>query len=141
MQESKGPDSETQARHPHTGSAINILSGKNSPGIGHLHAMNTIFGRSATNPYSARNNIKPINFHCAAPSAQSVYLVGDFNGWNETSHPMHRRVDGWWFIEVQLRHGHHRYRFLVDDQPVLDPQATGIARDEFGERVSLLAVS
>jgi hypothetical protein len=42
---------------------------------------------------------------------------------------------------VHLHHGHHRYLFLVDDKPVLDPQATGIARDEFNEKVSLLAVS
>ena len=49
--------------------------------------------------------------------------------------------DGWWFIEVQLTHGHHRYRFLVDDKPVLDPQGTGIARNERNEQVSLLAVS
>jgi hypothetical protein len=57
------------------------------------------------------------------------------------SRPMHHRVDGWWFIEVQLTHSHDRYRFLVDDEPVLDPQATGIARDDLNERVSLLAVS
>ncbi len=55
--------------------------------------------------------------------------------------PQRRRVDGGWFIEVQLTHGHHRYRFLVDDQPVLDPRGTGIVRNERNERVSLLAVS
>jgi len=29
----------------------------------------------------------------------------------------------------------------VDGQAMLDPQATGIARDEHGERASLIAVS
>jgi 1,4-alpha-glucan branching enzyme len=103
--------------------------------------MNTIFDKSNTNPYAARRMTKPVNFYCAAPSAQSVYLVGDFNGWDPTSHPMRRRVDGWWFIEMQLSHGHHRYRFLVDGKPVLDRQGTGIARNERNEQVSLLAVS
>jgi 1,4-alpha-glucan branching enzyme len=84
---------------------------------------------------------KPVNFYYSAPSAQSVYLVGDFNWWNPTSHPMRRRVDGWWYIEAPLRHGHHRYRFLVDGNPVLDPQSTGAARDEQNEPVSLMAVS
>jgi len=84
---------------------------------------------------------KLVTFYCAAPNANSVCLVGDFNRWNPASHPMRRRVDGWWFIEVQLTHGHHRYRFLVDDKPVLDPQGTGIARNERNEQVSLLAVS
>jgi 1,4-alpha-glucan branching enzyme len=141
MQEGRDPEIEPKAGCPRRDAAIKIRSGKNAPVIGHLHVMNTIFGKSAANPYSARNNTKPVNFHCAAPSARSVYLVGDFNGWDETSHPMRQRADGWWFIEVQLKHGHHRYRFLVDNEPVLDPQATGIARDDFNERVSLLAVS
>ncbi len=54
---------------------------------------------------------------------------------------MERRVDGWWFLQVPLPHGHHRYRFVVDGKPMLDPQATGIARNEQNEQVSLVAVS
>jgi 1,4-alpha-glucan branching enzyme len=111
------------------------------PGIGHNPAMNNIFAKSPANPYSAKNRTKPVNFYCAAPLAQSVYIVGDFNGWDSTAHPMCRGVDGSWSIQVQLHHGHHRYLFLVDDKPVLDPRGTGIARDEFNEKVSLLAVS
>ena len=91
--------------------------------------------------YGAGKVAKSVTFYCAAPNANSVCLVGDFNRWNPASHPMRRRVDGWWFIEVQLTHGHHRYRFLVDDKPVLDPQGTGIARNERNEQVSRLAVS
>jgi 1,4-alpha-glucan branching enzyme len=100
-----------------------------------------MFSNSTVNPYSARNTTKPVNFYCAAPSARSVHLMGDFNGWNPASHPMRRREDGCWFIEVQLHHGHHRYQFLVDGEPVLDPQGAGIARGERNERVSLVAVS
>jgi 1,4-alpha-glucan branching enzyme len=103
--------------------------------------MNTMFDKTTTNSYAARNTVKPVNFYCYAPSARSVYLVGDFNGWDATSHPMRRRVDGCWFIEAQLTHGHHRYRFLVDDKPVLDPHGMGIARNERHEQVSLVAVS
>lgn len=33
------------------------------------------------------------------------------------------------------------YRFLVDGQPVLDPNATGVVRDAQGEKASLIAVS
>jgi 1,4-alpha-glucan branching enzyme len=68
-------------------------------------------------------------------------MTGDLNWWNPASHPMRRREDGWWFIEVQLTHGHHQYLFLVDGRPVLDPKGTGIARNERNERVSLIAVS
>jgi len=92
-------------------------------------------------PRSARGMTKPVNFYCAAPRAKSVYLAGDFNAWDFRSLPMERRVDGWWFRQVPLPHGHHRYRFLVDGKPVLDPQATGVARNERNEEVSLVAVS
>jgi 1,4-alpha-glucan branching enzyme len=91
--------------------------------------------------YSARNMAKPVNFYCAAPGAQEVRLVGDFNRWNPTTHPMERRVDGWWFLQVSLTHGHHKYRFLVDGKPTLDPRAAGVERDEGHEEVSIVAVS
>jgi 1,4-alpha-glucan branching enzyme len=101
--------------------------------------MNTWFDKSTT--HAAGKTTKPVNFYCAALSARSVYLVGDFNGWDSTSHLMRRREDGWWFIQVQLKHGHHRYQFLVDGKPMLDPQSTGITRNERNEQVSLVAVS
>ncbi len=91
--------------------------------------------------YSARRMAKPINFVCLAPSAKQVHLTGDFNSWNPTAHPMTRQPDGAWLLQVQLHHGHHHYVFLVDGKPVLDPKANGVARNQGGEKVSLLAVS
>jgi 1,4-alpha-glucan branching enzyme len=84
---------------------------------------------------------KPVNFVCRAPSAQHVFLSGDFNNWSSDSHPMTREPDGAWFIQVPLNHGHHRYVFLVDGERVLDPKATGVARNGRGEQVSLRAIS
>jgi len=34
---------------------------------------------------------------------------------------MKRQPDGAWLLQVQLNHGHHHYRFLVDGKTVLDP--------------------
>ena len=82
------------------------------------------------------------NFICSnAPQAQHVYLVGDFNGWNPHANPMKKGPDGSWLIRVELKHGHHRYAYLADGQIVLDPKAMGIARDDQGQRVSLIAIS
>jgi len=91
--------------------------------------------------YGAANTTKTDNFYCVAPTAASVVLVGDFNNWDGTSYPMQQQVDGCWFLQVQLTHGHHLYRFLVDGKPFLDPRATGIARNERNEQASLIAVS
>ena len=81
------------------------------------------------------------NFICNAPQARHVSIVGDFNGWNPAANPMKKGPDGAWLIQVELKHGHHRYAFLVDGQIVLDPSAMGIARDDQGQRVSLIANS
>ena len=90
---------------------------------------------------SAKQTRHHVDFFCDAPTAGSVQLVGDFNGWNLTATPMQRMPDGGWFASLELHHGHHRYLFLVDGEPQLDPKATGIARDDQNNRVSLIAVS
>lgn len=86
-----------------------------------------------------RNSLKPMNFYCYAPEAESVLLTGDFNQW--TPEAMRKRPDGWWCHQTELTHGHHQYRFLVDGRPTLDPKATGTGRDDANEPVALVAVS
>jgi 1,4-alpha-glucan branching enzyme len=103
--------------------------------------MNTVLERPTASAYSAKNTAKPVNFYHATREAKSVSLVGDFNDWNPNSLPMQRRVDGWWFIQVLLTHGHHHYLFLVDGRPTLDPKATGtVQADQYG-KASMIAVS
>jgi 1,4-alpha-glucan branching enzyme len=86
-------------------------------------------------------NLRAVNFVCQATHGQSVSLVGDFNGWNPTSHPMKQMPDRTWLLNVELKHGHHRYAFLVDGVLTLDPKAQGVTRNDKGERVSLVPVS
>jgi 1,4-alpha-glucan branching enzyme len=94
--------------------------------------------RSAFGP---NKSMRAMNFICNAPHAQSVSLVGDFNQWNPATHRMNKMPDGAWLITVELKHGHHRYAFLVDAALTLDPRAQGITRNDQGERVSLVPVS
>ena len=93
------------------------------------------------NRYSAKNTVVPVNFSFAAPKAKQVQLIGDFNGWDQESHPMERTPDGAWFLQLSIHSGHHRYLYLVDGEPTLDPKANGITRTEEGIRVSLMMVS
>jgi 1,4-alpha-glucan branching enzyme len=85
--------------------------------------------------------LRGINFLCHAPQAKSVSLVGDFNQWNPTAHPMRQVPDRSWLLLVELKHGHHRYAFLVDGVLTLDPRGQGVTRNDQGQRVSLVAVS
>ncbi len=92
-------------------------------------------------PYSAHRNLRAVHFVCNATQAKSVSLVGDFNHWDPHAHPLKLMPDGAWMIKLELRHGHHRYAFLVDGVLTLDPTAQGITRNDQGQRVSLLPVS
>jgi 1,4-alpha-glucan branching enzyme len=84
--------------------------------------------------------VKPVNFICTITTAKHVALIGDFNGWQPASTPMTRQPDGCWLVQLPLSVGHHHYLFLVDGKPMLDPRASGVARNEKGEKVSLLSV-
>jgi 1,4-alpha-glucan branching enzyme len=92
------------------------------------------------NPYG-KQTLRAINFICNAPQAHSVSLVGDFNGWNPAANPMKQMPDKAWFLSVELKHGHHRYAFLIDGTLTVDPRGLGITRNDKGERVSLVPVS
>ena len=82
-----------------------------------------------------------VDFICRTPQAQSVFLIGDFNQWQPTTHPMNRMPDGGWVLRMELPHGHHQYLFLVDGKPTLDPNAMGKVHNERNETVSLIAIS
>ncbi len=107
--------------------------------------MNSTISESNSNatlsPYSAKRTRHHMNFFCDAPGASYVCLVGDFNEWDMAATPMLQTPDGRWLASLELPHGHHRYLFVADGKPKLDPNATGIVRNERNERVSLIAVS
>jgi 1,4-alpha-glucan branching enzyme len=97
--------------------------------------------RANASTYSAKRTRHHVDFFCNKPDAKQACLVGDFNEWQPNANPMHRMPDGCWMASVELTHGHHRYLFLVDGCPMLDPRANGIVRNERNERLSLIAVS
>lgn len=73
-----------------------------------------------------------IAFTLAAPEAQNVFLVGDFNNWDETSHPLKKNSDGTWKINISLTPGRYEYRYLVDGKWQNDPNCTTFAANNFG---------
>ena len=106
--------------------------------------MNTTISEPSTKsqrPYSARRQRHAVTFFCDAPEVENVTLVGDFNGWDPVATPMRQTPDGRWMASLELPHGHHRYLYLVDGTPTLDPNGSGVTRDERNEQVSLISVS
>jgi 1,4-alpha-glucan branching enzyme len=92
-------------------------------------------------PLTYHKPLRPVNFICHAHQAKAVSLVGDFNHWDPAAHPMKHMPDRSWLLTLELKHGHHRYAFLVDGAITLDPLAQGVTRNDKGERVSLVPVS
>jgi 1,4-alpha-glucan branching enzyme len=63
-------------------------------------------------------------FSFRAPEAISVQLVGDFTHWQEKPISLKKDASGVWHTTVQLAHGVHHYRFLVDGEWRDDPDCT-----------------
>ena len=106
-----------------------------------VEAQVTAIGPPSPSQVQFRGMAKPVNFLCIAPEAQEVAIIGDFNNWESGKHLMNRQIDGSWSAQIDLHHGHHRYQFVIDGKPTLDPRANGVVRNEANERVSLIAVS
>ena len=50
-----------------------------------------------------------------AGSAGSVYIVGEFNGWDANSHPMKLQKDGSFNLSINLEKGReYQYRYLLN---------------------------
>ena len=72
--------------------------------------------------------------------ANEVYLCGEFNDWNQTSHPLKRRKDDSYSTTLTLETGRrYRYRFLLDGERwENDWEADGYAPNAFGIEDSVL---
>jgi hypothetical protein len=79
-------------------------------------------------------------FRCHAPAAESVALVGDFNGWDPTVNPLRPTGDGWWQAEVRLPAGSHQYAYFIDGKTVAPADAEITVDDGFGGKNGLISV-
>ena len=71
--------------------------------------------------------------------AKTVVLSGSFNDWSETAFKM-KKTDNGWTYKVWLSGGKHHYKFIVDDQWLVDPDNTVKEYDEDGNINSVVMV-
>lgn len=83
-----------------------------------------------------------VQFVFVEPAAASVAVVGDFNDWDQSAHPLVRaRASGLWAVTIPLTPGRHRYAFVVDGRRwVPDPGAPRAAGDDFDTPSSVVTV-
>ena len=54
-----------------------------------------------------------VAFRVWAPHAQQVAVIGSFNDWDGTNHPMQVEENGYWYASVAEAHAGDPYRFLL----------------------------
>jgi hypothetical protein len=75
------------------------------------------------------------------PNANSVAVVGNFNGWSSANSNMRKNKYGDWEINLYLAPGRYAYRFLVNNsEQVLDPTSPTQEPDGYGSQNSVLLV-
>lgn len=76
-----------------------------------------------------------------ARSARTVHVIGDFNGWDKQSDPMHRDDKGVFGLELRLAPGRYAYKFLINGEWfIADPNCNEYTVDGYGGRNSVLVV-
>ncbi|HEX5133606.1 MAG TPA: isoamylase early set domain-containing protein [Candidatus Krumholzibacteria bacterium] len=83
-----------------------------------------------------------VTFRLQDAGAESVAVVGSFNGWSPQNHRLQKRDKNVWEITLSLAPGRYAYRFLIDQKKqVLDPSTPLTEPDGFGGRNSVVIVS
>jgi len=81
-----------------------------------------------------------VEFVYVNPSAQNVFVAGNFNEWNPSRDALSKDKKGVWRLVLPLKPGHHQYKFVVDGAWLADPTNTTTADDGFGGVNSVIEV-
>lgn len=85
-------------------------------------------------------DLKEVILTLTAPEAKEVYLVGDFNGWQQDNASLMKRENGMWRKNLRLKSGTYHYRFVVDGIWTEDQNNPKKETNPFGQMNSLLMV-
>ena len=92
-------------------------------------------------PAVPANGPREATFAIDAPSANEVYVVGDFNNWQVGSDGRLSKADsGRWEKRLGLSSGKYSYKFVVDGQWILDTNNAEREQNSFGTFNSVLKV-
>jgi 1,4-alpha-glucan branching enzyme len=83
-----------------------------------------------------------VRFSLGHAEAKSVALVGQFNQWSASSHPLSKDArSGMWTVVVPLPPGEHAFMYVVDGtQWITPPLADDFVDDGFGAKNGVVIV-
>ena len=93
--------------------------------------------------YSKTGRVCRVTFNLPAEvKAKTAYVCGEFNQWNETTHPMKRLKDGSFSLTLSLEPGQqYRFRYYLDGERwENDWEADAYFRNQLGTDDSIVNV-
>lgn len=73
--------------------------------------------------------------------SETAHLLGEFNDWDPTVHPMKRTKGGGFTVTITLSPGFYRFRYLLDGERwENDWEADDYAPNEYGSEDSIVEV-
>lgn len=72
--------------------------------------------------------------------ADSVNLLGDFNGWNEEQHPLKKDKSGNWSITIKLATGAHEFLYRINKKAWMVDDKAARKTNPFGTENCLVNV-
>ncbi len=81
-----------------------------------------------------------VTFTLEVKEAGNIALMGDFNNWNEKTHPMKKDAGYIWKKTVFLNSGRYEYRFLVDGEWQNDLKNNQLCKNRFGTYNNFIVV-
>ncbi|MBK8230710.1 MAG: isoamylase early set domain-containing protein [Candidatus Eisenbacteria bacterium] len=82
-----------------------------------------------------------VRFRYEESAEDPVYLVGDFNQWNETADPMDRAEDGGWVTTLKLNPGEYEFKYKTGHRWHNDRAAHKYVANVWGSENSVVVVN
>jgi hypothetical protein len=99
------------------------------------------FVERSRNQFAATDANRLVTLTYSNPKANSVAVIGSFNGWSPVDTSMRKATGGTWEISLHLPPGRYAYRLLIDnDEQILDPSNSIQEPDGYGGMNSILFV-
>jgi chromosome partitioning protein len=83
--------------------------------------------------YGVKQIGREIVFAAHFAHARQVMIAGDFNNWTPTATPMIPVKPGVWRTRLKMSAGRYRYRLVVDNKWITDPNNQYVEVNQFGE--------
>ena len=91
--------------------------------------------------FCVENTKEGVLFLYENKNAESVFLVGSMNNWDQTMTPMEKDKNGIWRVILKLEPSKYSYKFFVDGNWYFDQENPNFEDDGFGGSNSIIEIN